>query len=58
MKVFYRKAPGCFIYTDRFVRPWWQTFFFYFRPRPHAGAFLTSFVLSLAAALALSATTR
>ena len=47
MKVFYRKAPGCFIYTDR-----------YLRPRPHLGAFLASFLLSLVAALALSATQR
>ena len=58
MKVYYRKAPGCFIYTDRFVRPWWQMFLSYLRPRPHAGAFLTSFILSLVAALALSAAQR
>ncbi len=51
MKVFYRKAPGCFICTDRYVRPWWQTFFFYLRPRPHLGAFFASFFLSLASAL-------
>ena len=25
MKVYYRKAPGCFICTDRYVQPWWQT---------------------------------
>ena len=58
MKVYYRKAPGCFIYTDRYVRPWWQTLRFYLRPRPHLGAFLASFVLSLASAIALSATQR
>ena len=58
MKVFYRKAPGCFIYTDRYVQPRWRTFLSYLRPRPHAGAFLASFVLSLVAAIALSATQR
>ena len=58
MKTYYRKAPGCFIYTDRYVQPWWRTFSFYFRPRPHLGAFLASFFLSLATAIALSATTR
>lgn len=58
MKVYYRKAPGCFIYTDRYVEPWWQTFLSYLRPRPHAGAFLASFALSLVAAIAFSAAQR
>ena len=39
MKVYYRKAPGCFIYTDRYVQPWWQTLRFYLRPRPHSVRF-------------------
>ena len=26
MKVFYRKSYGCFVFTDRYVRPWWWSF--------------------------------
>lgn len=54
MKVFYRKAFGCFICTDRYIRPWWWGFRHYLPTRPHPGAFFTSFVFSLAAALLLS----
>ena len=58
MKTYYRVGPGRFISLDSHVQPRWRTFLFYLRPRPHAGAFLASFVLSLVAAIALSATQR
>ena len=54
MKTTYRLGSGRFIQLDSTVRPRWQTFLSYLRPRPHAGAFLASFILSLVAALALS----
>ena len=44
MKTIYRVGPGRFINLDSHVQPWWQTLHFYLRPRPHAGAFLASFV--------------
>jgi hypothetical protein len=47
MKTTYRIAPGRFIRLDSYIRP-----------RPHLGAFLASFLLSLAAALAISAAQR
>ena len=51
MKVFYRKAPGCFIYTDRYYRPRGYRF----RNRSlKPGAFLLSLSLPVALALALS----
>ena len=40
----YRKAFGCFICTDRYIRPWWWSFRHYLPTRPHPGAFFTSFV--------------
>lgn len=58
MKVFYRKAFACFIFTDRYVRPWWWSFRHYMPTRPHLGAFFASFFLSLVAAIAISATQR
>ena len=51
MKVFYRKSYGCFVFTDRYVRPWWWSFRHYLPTRPHLGAFLVSFVLALSVAL-------
>ena len=53
MKVFYRKAYGCFVCTDRYVRPWWWSFRHYLPTRPHPGAFCLSFLLSLVAAIIL-----
>ena len=47
MKTTYRVGSGRFISLDSYIRP-----------RPHLGAFLTSFVLSLVAAIAFSATQR
>ena len=44
MKVFYRKAPGCFIYTDVYHRPPFFT----------RGSFLVPFSCSLALACAIS----
>ena len=51
MKVYYRKAFACFVFTDRYVRPWWWSFRHYLPTRPHLGAFCISFVLALTAAL-------
>ena len=47
MKTTYRVGAGRFISLDS-----------YLRPRPHTGAFLASFFLSLVAALVISATQR
>ena len=51
MKVYYRKAFACFVFTDRYVRPWWWSFRHYLPTRPHLGAFCASFLLALTAAL-------
>ena len=51
MKTYYRVGPGRFVSLDSHVQPWWRTLSFYLRPRPHLGAFLTSFVLSLGFAI-------
>ena len=58
MKTTYRVGPGRFISLDSHVQPKWRMLRSYLRPRPHAGAFLASFFLSLVAAIALSATQR
>ena len=51
MKVLLPQVLGCFICTDRYVRPWWWSFRHYLPTRPHLGAFLVSFVLALFVAL-------
>jgi hypothetical protein len=53
MKVFYRKSFGCFVCTDRYVRPWWWGIRHYMPTRPHPLAFLASFSLALVASVLL-----
>ncbi len=51
MKQFYRHGYGCFICTDKYVRPWWYFMRHYLPIRPHLGAFLLSFSVALLFAL-------
>ena len=53
-KVYYRKAYGCFIFTDRYTRPWWWSFR---HPLPHrfdSAAFIIPCLLAFALAFVIS----
>ena len=53
MKVFYRKAYGCFIFTDRYIRPWWWQWRHYLPQRFNSASFLIPCLLAFALAFVL-----
>jgi len=53
MKVFYRKAYGCFIFTDVYFRPWWWGFRRYLPTRFDSAPFLILCLLAFTLALTL-----
>lgn len=55
MKVFYRKAYGCFVCTDRYYRPWWWSFRRHLPHRINSASFLIPCLFALLVALVSSA---
>ena len=53
MKVYYRKAYGCFIFTDRYIRPWWWQWRHYLPQRFDSASFLIPCLLAFALAFVL-----
>lgn len=54
MKVYYRKAYGCFVCTDRYIRPWWWSYRHHLPNRFTRGSFFLSGLFACAMALIFS----
>ena len=55
MKVFYRKSYGCFVCTDRYIRPWWWQWRRYLPSRFDSAQFFIPCLLAFALAFILPA---
>ena len=55
MKVFYRKAYGCFVCTDVYHRPWWWSFRHHLPHRVNSASFFIPCLASAGMAFVLSA---